>query len=87
MIPHEARLTIDGGNGKRLPVRCEGYVEDDAFHVEAVFVEQFAGVVVGFGPTVTSQYTDFDIIENLKPSVIEAMEDEATEQRGWEGGR
>jgi hypothetical protein len=78
IVAREVRLHIDGGPGKKMPVRCEGYVEERRFHIEAVWID---GVVLG----ASSACGSYDIIENLKPSVIEALEEEATDSLHWEG--
>ena len=76
VVTRDFRLHIDGGGAKKLPVRCEGYVEDGSFHCEAVWID------FDFGSPQVRQPQAYDIIENLKPRVIAALEAAAEDQMG-----
>jgi hypothetical protein len=78
MTPHEVNLFLGADNGKRFPVRCCGYVENGAFHIEEVWLDFTLDNALRRG-------SSLNIIENLKPEVVRDLEDEGTEQRGWEG--
>lgn len=73
----EVLLYIDGGPSRRLPVRCCGYVENGAFTIEEVWLD--VPEIHGF------RTKAYNIVENLKPIVLEALEREAEEQIMWEG--
>jgi hypothetical protein len=70
MYVREFRLTIDGGPLKPMPVRCGGYIDEGAFHIESVWVD------VGD--------KSYDIYENLKPHVLASLEEQAEDEIVWE---
>lgn len=71
-MEREINLAIDGGIvAGDIPVRCVGYENDDhSFTIESVFVD------IGG--------KSYDLIDNLKESVVEWLEAKAADQLMWE---
>jgi hypothetical protein len=76
MKPYEAHLYIDGGAGPYVPVRVTGYIEEGAFAIEEVYLDDL--------PTAKGPQC-FNIIENLSEACVEDLREGAQVQAGWDG--
>ena len=81
MKTYEALLSIDGGGIESVPVRVCGFIEDHAFYLESVFIDDLQVKSADRSFVLKS----FDIYENLKEDVLRGLEDEAQAQAEWDG--